>query len=270
MPQSHLVSQTLSPVVAAPASCVYNIPAAAPVVGAVVSPQPAPVVGESGSLAIAPSQADSLVGVPSRARNVSQHATNSTALVLPSGGATFGADKVSPTVLRNDGAVTVADSVAPTVLQSCGAVAGADSSWPLQTQATVWINPFESTNTDPLTSELPNSEIRRVAASLHMLSLFGGPDKPDGLDKKVIEWGASITVYDMEISESHDLVDEGVWEEIRSDLSNGKYDGAGIASPCSTFSAGRKYDGGPRPLRGEKPPDIYGYKHLTPDEKTQV
>ena len=98
-----------------------------------------------------------------------------------------------------------------------------------------------------------------------MLSLFGGPDKPDGLDKEVIEWGASITVYDMEISESHDLVDEGVWEEIRSDLSNGKYDGAGIASPCSTFSAGRKYDGGPRPLRGEKPPDIYGYKHLTPD-----
>ena len=229
VPQSHLVSQTLPLVVAAPASRVYNLPAAAPVMGAVESPQPAPVVGESGSLAISPAQADSLVGVPSRARTVAQHLTNSIARVLPAGGAAFGADIVSPTVLRNDRAVTVADSAAPTVLQSCGAVAGAASSRPTQTQAPVWINPFESTNSDSLASELPNSEIRRVAASLHLLSLFGGPDKPNGLDKKVIEWGASIAVYDMEISESHDLVDEGTWEEVRCDLSSGK--SMGRASP---------------------------------------
>ena len=133
-----------------------------------------------------------------------------------------------------------------------------------------WLSPFVAQHLDPLASELPDVEIRRIAQTLLLLSLYGGPDKVNGLDKMVIAWGASIKVYDLEISEAHDLVDDSTWSDVRHDLRDGKFDSAGIASPCSTFSAGRKNDGGPRPLRGEHPPDIYGFKYLTPKEKEQV
>lgn len=138
-----------------------------------------------------------------------------------------------------------------------------------------WHSPFANTVATPVArsghgSDLPANEVRRIAPSLHLLSLFGGPDKTAGLDKRVLWWGAKITVFDLDISPSHDLVDEGFWSYIRQDLTDGMYDGVGASAPCSTFSGGRRNDGGPRPLRGPEPPDIYGFKRLTPKEKEQV
>ena len=110
-----------------------------------------------------------------------------------------------------------------------------------------------------------------MARALHLLNLCGGPIRPeDGLDHHVAEWGANISTLDIVRSEEHDLLDEGRWSIIREKLANAHYHGLGNAAPCSTFSAGRKDDGGPRPLRGEFEPDIYDWKQLTPDEKTKV
>ena len=65
---------------------------------------------------------------------------------------------------------------------------------------------------DVLPLELPAEEVRRVASHLHLLSLCGGPDKTQGLDKCVASWGAKCTVFDTEISAELDLVDEGLAE----------------------------------------------------------
>ena len=79
-----------------------------------------------------------------------------------------------------------------------------------------------------------------------------------------------MVVFDLEPSSSHDLCDEGLWQSTRSDLENGVYAGAGMAPCCGSFCANRGRGSGPRILRGERPPDLYGFKHLTPEEKETV
>lgn len=96
--------------------------------------------------------------------------------------------------------------------------------------------------------------VRRIALSQRLLSLCGGPDKTEGLDKFVQHWSARCTVYDAEIDPEHDLVDEGDWQLVKAELLDKIYDSTASAAPCSTFSGGRAYDGGRRPLRGEHPP----------------
>ena len=113
-------------------------------------------------------------------------------------------------------------------------------------------------------------DIYKIAKAIRILSLFGGPSKEDGLDTFVREYGAAISVFDTEISPTHDLVDECTWQTIRDDLDGQKYHATLIAAPCSSFSGGRRNDGGPRPLRGEHAPEIYGFKHLSPAEKSAV
>ena len=41
-------------------------------------------------------------------------------------------------------------------------------------------------------------------------------------------------------------------------------------SPCSTFSVAREAEGGPPPLRGPKPPEIYGLPNPTPAQTKAV
>ena len=79
--------------------------------------------------------------------------------------------------------------------------------------------------------QIPEAEVRRIACSLHLLSLCGGPDKREGLDKCVRAWGAKCTVYDIEISPELDIVDEGRWQLVRTDLMNNVYDSTGSAAP---------------------------------------
>ena len=118
--------------------------------------------------------------------------------------------------------------------------------------------------------DLADSDVRRHAAGITLLNLFGGPSREDGIDVFVRKWGAEMVVYDIEISPSHDLCDEGLWQTIRSDIENGKYDGALTAPPCGTFCANRGKGAGPRVLRTEWPPDLYGIKGLEPHEKELV
>ena len=125
--------------------------------------------------------------------------------------------------------------------------------------------------TNAVAFDMPIEELRRIAITLRLLSLCGGPDRPDGIDKVVREFGAAIDVYDLEISADHNLVNDTVWRQIKADYEDAKYDSGGAAAPCSTFSASRRWnDGGPPPLRGEHAPDIYGLKNLDVESKEAV
>ena len=119
-------------------------------------------------------------------------------------------------------------------------------------------------------SSLPDAEVRRQSQGVRLLSLCGGPTRSDGLDKFVEAWGASIDVYDLELSSDHDLTDEGVWSNIRTAINEGRYHGGGAAPSCGTFCANRGIGPGPRQVRGPLPPELYGLKHLKPEEKELV
>eukprot|EP00972_Heterocapsa_arctica_P043870 6477833-Heterocapsa_arctica.AAC.1 len=69
---------------------------------------------------------------------------------------------------------------------------------------------------------------------------------------------------DTEISERHDLTQDRVMDEVVEKINHDAYHGVLLAPPCSTFSDAR---GGPGPLRGPHPPEIYGLKDLRPADK---
>ena len=119
--------------------------------------------------------------------------------------------------------------------------------------------------------QLDLGEVKRIVAGVSLLLLCGGPFRPiDGIEAFVAGLGATLVVYDTERSKDHDLCDEGRWAQIMADLEADTYGGVGACPPCSTFSGGRRNDGGPRPLRGEAPPELFGFAWLTPEEKESV
>ena len=77
---------------------------------------------------------------------------------------------------------------------------------------------------------------------------------------------------DTELDEpSMDLLDESTFEEYTGAMQSKKFHASVSAMPCSSFSAGRNfYDGGPQPLRGYGPVDIYGLPGLTLHDKETV
>ena len=116
---------------------------------------------------------------------------------------------------------------------------------------------------DDLIQSLPLDTVKWVAKNLRFLSLCGGKERRDGLDKFVRDFSAEIDVFDIDLSPQHDLVCDAVWNNVVGDIEDGKYASGGGAPPCSTFAACRKFDdGGPPPLRGETSPEIYGFKVL--------
>ena len=119
---------------------------------------------------------------------------------------------------------------------------------------------------------LPDLELKRICNGMRFLSLFNGTARPDdGLEFFLGEFGASLDAYDVSIDASHDLLDDHYWSEILERVTAGHYNGGGGGAPCSTFSPGRNYrDGGPRPVRGEWPPELFGLPELTPEEKQAV
>ena len=85
--------------------------------------------------------------------------------------------------------------------------------------------------------------------------------------------GIWVVCVDLEVHASLDLLDDTFFERILGDIEAHVFDGVLTAPPCSTFSPKRSaglYDGGPRPLRGDTAPAIYGVPDLTPQEKTAV
>ena len=111
---------------------------------------------------------------------------------------------------------------------------------------------------------------------LHLLYLFSGAeDRSDGINTYVQELGASIECYDKRYisDDKHDLCDDDNWQPIKSKLDGKKYHGGLASPPCRSMSELRERsnkDGGPRPLRGPEPPELYGFSHLFPEEKELV
>ena len=103
-----------------------------------------------------------------------------------------------------------------------------------------------------------------------LLYLFSGPSRPlDGLATFAEELGGSCTCMDIEIDESHDLVDLNAWEAVYATLQD--YDAYMMAPPCSTFTPARNADdGGPKPLRAASGPDRYGFRNLDKYDKQKV
>lgn len=100
--------------------------------------------------------------------------------------------------------------------------------------------------------------------------MFSGPSRPlDGLATFAEELGGSCTCVDIEIDESHDLVDLNAWEAVYATLQD--YDAYMMAPPCSTFTPARNADdGGPKPLRAASGPDRYGFRNLDKYDKQKV
>jgi len=93
----------------------------------------------------------------------------------------------------------------------------------------------------------------------------------DGFAAAVSFLGGRAVEYDtLNDPEVQNLLDEQVWAELRASILAGKYAGALMGPPCSTFSAARSLPGGPRPLRGAEGQDLYGLQGLAPKEQEQV
>ena len=99
-----------------------------------------------------------------------------------------------------------------------------------------------------------------------VLYLFSGP--LSGLGKFVQDLGLDCTCMDIEISDSHNLLDQTCWDKVESNFDSVV---AGLASPsCSTFTAARRRDGGPQPLRSATGPGRYGLKSLRAVDAAKV
>ena len=82
--------------------------------------------------------------------------------------------------------------------------------------------------------------------------------------------GATVDAIDIERHSSHDLSDQAIWEDVVCSLGSGYYDAVLLSPPCSTFSCSRSQAGGPKPLRGDTAPAIYGLPDLAPKDKEAV
>lgn len=113
------------------------------------------------------------------------------------------------------------------------------------------------------------------AAGLRILYLCSGPSgRKEGFDAHAEAKGAIADMIDVENSEDHDITQDANFERIMAAVEAGSYDALLIAAPCSTFTPARDVasgeSGGPLPLRGPRPPEIYGRADLSPADKEKV
>lgn len=110
---------------------------------------------------------------------------------------------------------------------------------------------------------------------IRILYLCSGPSgRKDGFDTHAEAEGAIADMIDVENSEDHDITQDSNFDRIMAAITAGSYDALLIAAPCSTFTPARDVasgePGGPRPLRGPAPPEIYGHSDLSPADKEKV
>eukprot|EP00972_Heterocapsa_arctica_P106177 15641589-Heterocapsa_arctica.AAC.1 len=96
--------------------------------------------------------------------------------------------------------------------------------------------------------------------------------RPDGFEKYDKETVVIAAMMDTQISESLDLTQDSVMEDVVEKINGNVCHRALLAPLCSSLSdarGGRADDpsGGPGPLRGPRPPKIYGQKDLPPANK---
>eukprot|EP00971_Amphidinium_carterae_P235911 4681745-Amphidinium_carterae.2 len=100
----------------------------------------------------------------------------------------------------------------------------------------------------------------------------GPPARPDSFGSSVRNLGASVAEIDVLNAREHDLVDQENWTKLWSRMVD--FHAVLLAPPCFTFSRARRYDHGPRPLRGHEGRarygSYYGLADLTIEECKEV
>ena len=81
------------------------------------------------------------------------------------------------------------------------------------------------------------------------LILFSGRSRAGDLHHQLVNLGWIVCSVDMAAPIQTNLLDDGIWEKIISDVRLGLYEAVWVATPCGSFSPLREKQPGPRPLR---------------------
>jgi hypothetical protein len=119
-------------------------------------------------------------------------------------------------------------------------------------------------------AELPSADQETGARSeesdrLNILYLFSGVERSDSVAAFAESVGkrlgvrVSVEAYDIMNGPHQDLADDLIFKSLVSRLH--LFHSIFLSPPCSSFGC-RRNDGGPRPLRGISPTDIYGFRNL--------
>ena len=116
------------------------------------------------------------------------------------------------------------------------------------------------------------NQVRKLCKGMSVLYLYSGPRRPGDFASACDKFGAEASLVDTELDEPlMDLLDEAIFDIYMKAIANKKYQAVMMSMPCSSFSSSRSFDdGGPRPLRGISPTDIYGLPDLTLADKETV
>ena len=108
-------------------------------------------------------------------------------------------------------------------------------------------------------------EIKKMCSGMSVLYLYSGPRRPGDFSSACESFEAEASLVDTELDEPlMDLLDEAIFSIYMKAIANKKYQAVMMSMPCSSFSSSRSLDdGGPRPLRGISPTDIYGLPDLS-------
>ena len=103
----------------------------------------------------------------------------------------------------------------------------------------------------------PQADSSRPTILLYFL--FSGPEtRAGGFREAVLAAAqnrglkAEVKYFDLINGADQDLADDHIFANIIRDIESGRVHGVLSSPPCSTFSRARKWDSGPRPLRGAK------------------
>ena len=111
----------------------------------------------------------------------------------------------------------------------------------------------------------PNFQVKPIA-----LILFSGRARPGDLHQSLAELGWRVCSIDTKSPRPTNILDEGIWDQLRKDLDDGIFDYIHVATPCGTFSPLREKQPGPRPLRSVEHIAGLPKSQLTQSEQKQL
>ena len=130
------------------------------------------------------------------------------------------------------------------------------------------------TGASPLAACNVEAQLRaQVQALCHgekVLYLYSGPARYEDAVALGRVLGLEVLPMDVLRSLTHDLADQHIWDDVVRLAKPGRFDGFLMSPPCLTYSIVMSKPGGPPPLRGESPPEIFGFSHLNAKEREQV
>ena len=112
--------------------------------------------------------------------------------------------------------------------------------------------------------------VMRLVQFIHILYLCSGLPRDGDVTHCCLQLNMRSTMVDWELDHvNHDLLNQMVFDSILADVRRHSYHAVLMSPPCSTFSSARSGPG-PKALRGEFAPDIYGLKSNSVDQRKLV